>query len=94
MPEHDKAEARDEFEKEAQARVGVNAKDIDEARKALEREAKQRPYKIDFFDDARGPFYEPTWEYGSRVVVKINRLHPFFTNSLRPAPHARGRSPS
>jgi hypothetical protein len=44
-------------------------KDIEEARKALEHEAKQRPYKIDFFDDARGPFYEPGWEYGSRVVV-------------------------
>jgi hypothetical protein len=66
---HDKVEARDDFEKEAQARVSVSVKDIEEARKALEHEAKQRPYKIDFFDDARGPFYEPGWEYGSRVVV-------------------------
>jgi hypothetical protein len=78
VPDHDKAEAREDFEKEAQTRVGVSAKDIEEARKALEHEARQRPYKIDFFDDARGPFYEPAREHGSRVVVKINRLHPFF----------------
>src|SRR5262249_18003088 len=79
VPDHNKKDVRADFDKEAKTRVGVTAQDIEEARKALEHEARQRPYKIDFFDDARGPFYEPAWEYGTRVVVKINRLHPFFT---------------
>lgn len=78
VPDHTKAEAREELEKEAKARVGVTAKDIEDAKKALEHEAKQRPYKIDFFDDPRAPFYEPAWEHGTRVVVRINRAHPFY----------------
>ncbi len=77
--EHDKPEAREDLDKEAASRVGVTAKDIDEARAAIDHETKRRPYKIDFFDDVRAPFYETEWEHGSRVVVKINRAHPFFT---------------
>jgi len=79
VPEHDKPEAREDLDKAAKARVGVTAKDIEEARRAIEHEAKRRPYQIDFFEDVRAPFYEPEWLHGSRVVVKINRAHPFFT---------------
>jgi hypothetical protein len=79
VPEHDKPEAREDLDKAAKARVGVTAKDIEDARRAIEQEAKRRPYKIDFFEDVRAPFYETEWEHGSRVVVMINRAHPFFT---------------
>ncbi|MEA2906272.1 MAG: hypothetical protein QOI12_3659 [Alphaproteobacteria bacterium] len=79
VPEHDKPEIREDLEKAAKARVGVTAKDIEEAKQAIEHEAKRRPYQIDFFEDARAPFYEPSWVNGSSVTVKINRAHPFFT---------------
>ena len=79
VPEHDKPEAREDLDKAAKARASVTAEDIEAAKRAIEHEAKRRPYKIDFFDDVRAPFYDAVWEHGTRVVVKINRAHPFFT---------------
>lgn len=80
VPEHDLPQVQVEFEKEAQQRVGVTEKSIEDARKALEAEAKRRPYLIDFFDDPSGAFYEPHWEKGAQIVVRINRQHPFYEN--------------
>jgi hypothetical protein len=78
VPEHALPQAKAEFEAEAQRRVGKTAKSIEEARAAVENEAKRRRYKIDYFDDSNGPFYEPRWELGDQVVVRINRQHPFY----------------
>ena len=78
VPEHQVETARTTFENETKRRVGVTAASIEEAAAAVESEARRRPYKVDFFDDPNGPFYEPQWELGTAVVVRINRLHPFY----------------
>ncbi|HEX8649472.1 MAG TPA: ATP-binding protein [Pyrinomonadaceae bacterium] len=81
IPESDLPQVQTEFEKEAQQRVGVTERSIEDARKALEAEAKRRPYRIDYFDDPNGAFYEPRWEKGGQIVVRINRQHPFYENT-------------
>jgi hypothetical protein len=78
VPAHARAQAQAEFEAEVKRRAtGVTDKTIDEVRKAFEKEQKQRPYLIDFFDDAAGAFYEPR-PVGDQIVVCINRAHPFY----------------
>jgi hypothetical protein len=77
IPQHARQQAQTDFEAEVQRRAsGVNDKTIDEVRKAYEKEQKQRPYIIDFFDDPAGAFYEPQY-VGNQLVVRINRQHPF-----------------
>jgi Histidine kinase-, DNA gyrase B-, and HSP90-like ATPase len=78
VPDHAKPAAQESMTHEATKQVGVSAKSIEEAIAAVEAEAKRRPYKIDYFDDPNGPFYEPRWEFGTSIVVRINRLHPFY----------------
>ncbi len=79
-----KAKAREDFESEAKRRAKVDQTSIDQARKAVEEEAKRRPYIIDFYDEPRGPFYKPTWAHGGQVAVLINREHPFFQTLYSP----------
>ncbi len=73
-----KVEVREKFEEEAASRSRIDKSSIESARKALEEEAKRRPYVIDFYDEPRGPFYKPEWKLGSQVGVMINRQHSFF----------------
>jgi hypothetical protein len=84
VPDRDKGRERDKNEEEARRRVGVTAKSVEEARAAIEVEAKKRPYVIDFFEDVHGPFYQPEWGLTGQVVVKINKLHPFFSALYTP----------
>lgn len=78
VAERQKPAVRKELDEQAAARSKVDAMSIEAARKALEDEAKRRPYVIDFYDEARGPFFRPAWRNGSQVVVEINRKHSFF----------------
>lgn len=78
VTERQKPAVRKELDEQAAARSKVDAMSIEAARKALEDEAKRRPYVIDFYDEARGPFFRPAWRNGSQVVVEINRKHSFF----------------
>lgn len=80
VPERDLPQVQTEFEQEAQQRVGVTERSIEDARKALEAETKRRPYRVDYFDESNGAFYEPRWEKGGQVVVRVNRRHPFYEN--------------
>ncbi|MBB3890550.1 hypothetical protein GGQ61_001267 [Phenylobacterium haematophilum] len=73
-----KGKVRDELEQQAKDQAKVNKTSIDSARKALEDQAKQRPYVIDFYDEPKGPFYKPEWQTGGQVAVLINREHAFF----------------
>jgi hypothetical protein len=78
ISEHVKGQVRKEFDAEARKKAKVDQISLENARRALEEEAKRRPYIIDFYDEQRGPFYKPEWSYGTQVAVRINRLHPFF----------------
>jgi hypothetical protein len=77
LPERAKRQAQEKVEAEAGKIVGVTAHSIDEAYKAIQQEAKNRPYKVDYIDAEYGPFYKPEW-IGSQIVVLINRKHPFY----------------
>jgi hypothetical protein len=83
VPKRDQDKVRQQLEDEAKRRVGVTAKTIEEAieevKRTAEAEAKRRPYKVDYFDDPNGPFYEPAWEHGWVVVARVNRAHPFYS---------------
>lgn len=77
-PDRSKKEANLSFEREAQRQAKLSDKTIDDIRKALEEEAKRRPYKVEYVEVLHGPFYEPVW-VGPQAVVRVNRSHPFFT---------------
>ena len=79
-----KAKAREDFETAATQRAQVDQTSIDQARKAVEEEAKRRPYVVDFYDEPRGPFYKPDWAQGGQIAVLINRQHPFFQTLYAP----------
>lgn len=77
IPESRKQEAVEALEVEATRRAEIDGKTVEEVLEALEKESKRRPYRIDYFDDPSGPFYEPMW-VGDQIVVRINRSHPFY----------------
>lgn len=77
LPDYAKPEAEQIFEEKAEQEAEKSGKPYEDVRDALEKVAKQRPYKIDYFDNEYGPFFKPKWE-GTQIVVYINRQHPFF----------------
>lgn len=78
IPDRSKPDARRRGEEEITRRARETELPVDEIRKVREEEEKRRQVKIDYFDDAQGPFMVPEW-VGLQMVVKVNRLHPFFT---------------
>ncbi len=84
VPERLVAQARKDLEAEAKQKAKVEQTSIDAARRALEEAAKRRPYVVDFYDEARGPFYRPLRLNGSQIVVQINRQHSFFQTLYSP----------
>ncbi len=77
-PETERPSLRKKFEQEAEHQAQVSGETLEEVKKALEKQAKFRPYLIDYFEDPNAPFYVPEWTPTQQVVVKINRKHPFF----------------
>lgn len=77
-PEMERPALKRRFDQEVEKRAGVTGAAIDEVKKALEKEAKFRPYLIDYFDDPNAPFYVPERTAIGQLLVKINRKHPFF----------------
>jgi hypothetical protein len=73
-----KVRVREELEQQAKQQAKVTKTSIESARKALEDQAKQRPYVIDFYDEPKGAFYRPEWQTGGQIAVLINREHAFF----------------
>ena len=61
----------------------------EDVRDALEKTAKQRPYRVDYFDNEYGPFFKPKWE-GTQIVVYINRQHPFYDTLYGSLLHLNG----
>ncbi len=77
IPERLKPSAQDNAEIEAKKRAEKTKRPLDEVLKVLTEETKRRPYRIDFFDDPRGPFYYPQVD-GLQLVIFINRQHRFY----------------
>jgi hypothetical protein len=79
IPEKDKEKVEKATEEEAKKRVGVSEKTLEEAKEAIKKQGQRRGYKIEYFDDPNGAFFEPEWQPGNVVVAKVNRLHPFYS---------------
>jgi hypothetical protein len=77
LPERLKPAAQENAQAEAKKRAQKSNRGVDEVLKALTDESKRRPYRIDFFDDPRGPFYYPELQ-GLQLVIFINRQHRFY----------------
>jgi hypothetical protein len=77
VPDDQKAAAVRELDAEVAKRAAVSDKTVDEVRKALEAEARRRPYRIEYYTSEDGPFYKPAW-VGAQLVIRINRAHAFF----------------
>ncbi|HEX6452027.1 MAG TPA: hypothetical protein VF060_21515, partial [Trebonia sp.] len=77
VPKRHLPRARENEKQQAQERAARENTSVEEAKEALEREARRRRSRITFHDQEHGPFYEPDWN-GSQLVVKINRKHPFY----------------
>lgn len=83
VPEKDREKVDKATEEEAQKRVGVTEKTLEEAKEAIKKQGQRRGYKIEYYDNpmgADGPFFEPEWRPGNVVVAKVNRQHPFYSN--------------
>lgn len=85
VPEKDAPHVETKLEEEAKAQVeavtphAVTPENVAEAKKAILIAAKKRPYKIEYFNDPNGSFYEPVWGAGGTVVARVNRGHPFYS---------------
>jgi hypothetical protein len=77
IPERLKPEAQENVEAEAKRRAEKFNRPQEEVLRALTEETKRRPYRIDFFDELRGPFYYPEMQ-GLQLVIFINRQHRFY----------------
>ena len=78
VTDRNKAQVREGLDAAAKTQAKIDKVSVDDARKALEAQAKARPYIIDFFDDPKGPFYRPEFQGAGQVAAVINRAHPFF----------------
>lgn len=78
VPEKVRPAIKANFKAEVERRARVTKRSENEVEEALIKEAKFRPYVVDFFDDPNGPFYFPEWAPSSQVVVRVNRKHQFF----------------
>lgn len=81
IPDREKGSVKAITENKIEERVTVTNESREEAIKALETERKRRPYKVEYFDNVGGAFYEPELGAYGQIVVKINRKHPFFLSA-------------
>lgn len=77
VPNNQIDQARANLAEAAEQRAKLGKETVEEARIALEREARKQRYAITHYESEDGPFYKPVW-IGGQVVVQLNRLHPFF----------------
>jgi hypothetical protein len=72
-----KEQSDKDLEEEAKRRAEELGKGIDEVKQALQQEAENHRYRIEFFDNEYAPFFEPKYELG-QFVIRINRKHQFY----------------
>lgn len=77
VPPRERESARDNLDKAAEEKASQDQGDPDEARKALEEQAKRQKYRIEYGDIVGGPIYECEW-VGSQMVMTINRKHQLY----------------
>lgn len=77
VPDRLKPAAQENAKEEAKKRAQKTNRNVEDVLEALTEENKRRPYRIDFFEEPRGPFYYPEMQ-GTQLVIFINKKHPFY----------------
>lgn len=88
-PKRDRGKIADTENKKVEDEAEATGRDKEEVREFLEERARRRPYSVEFFDNEYAPFFEPEWGFGQQIVIRINRLHPFYSavySKLYPVP--------
>jgi hypothetical protein len=80
VPDHRSGEAQTLTQKAIEERREITGESVEDARKAIEEEAKRKRYSVEFFSAPGGAFYVPTYGNGMQRVVKINKDHPFYSS--------------
>jgi len=80
VPPDEQERAKETISKEVKKRAQKEQIPEDEAAKAIEADALQKPYKIEYFESEGGPFFKPSHGNGLQKVAMINKKHPFFEN--------------
>lgn len=78
IPDREKGSVKTVTEDKINERVNITNETREEVIKALEAERKRRPYKVKYFDNVGGAFYEPELGAFGQIIAKVNRTHPFF----------------
>lgn len=89
IPPHEQEEAAQEENEYVEQEAERTDTPEEEIRKKIRERAKVQPYKVEFFDNEYGPFYEPKWGMGEQIILRINRSHAFYKSiysKLYPAP--------
>jgi len=76
VPEKDKEKVEKATEEEAKKRVGVTEKTLDEAKEAIKKQGQRRGYRIEYFDDPNGAFFELSGSRATSWSRKWNRRTP------------------
>lgn len=80
LPDERKQEAAEQVQREAEARVQQGAGTLDDAKAAIEEEARAKRYAIAFFEAEGGVFFRPAYGNGLQRVAQINKQHRFFAD--------------
>jgi len=78
VPDHRKAAAEEHLQQTAAEKVKATGRPLSEVIDAIQKAATKRRYKVEFYESADGPFYEPVW-VGEMIVVRVNTMHPFYS---------------
>jgi hypothetical protein len=72
-----KQQADQDLDELAKRRAEELGKGIDEVKAALQQDAENHRYRIEYFENEYAPFFEPKYEIG-KFIVRINRKHQFY----------------
>lgn len=84
LPDHAKAGVRDRQEEQARRQAEQSGQPVVEVLKAIQEEAKRRPYRVEYVEIQYGPAWVPELGVGGQVVVKVNTWHRLFTSVVGP----------
>jgi hypothetical protein len=81
--EEQEREARENLQQDIEQAAEKAGVPVATIAREKEREAAERPFKIEFEPITEGPFYRPELR-GSQLVIILNTAHPFFAEIYAP----------
>jgi hypothetical protein len=78
IPTDEQEKVREAVQQEVRERAEREALPEDEVARAVEAEATQKPFRVEYYEAEGGPFFKPDRGNGLQTVALINKKHPFF----------------